>query len=118
MQLANRELDLTSNRQQDHLLPLRDRANLQRQWEPATCQTPQLSRPDQGMVALPSRLRRRHGKELEHGLLFGGHGEEGQDRLELDLCGTPLILSDARGKTDQDVALAQVGQDLVSVTHA
>jgi len=32
------------SRQQDHLLPLHDLANLQRPWEPATCQTLQLRR--------------------------------------------------------------------------
>jgi hypothetical protein len=42
MQLAYRELDLASSRQQDHLLPLRDQRNMPRPWDPATCRTPQL----------------------------------------------------------------------------
>ncbi len=44
VQLAYRELDLAASRQQDHLLPLHDLANLQRPWDPATCQTLQLRR--------------------------------------------------------------------------
>jgi hypothetical protein len=42
MQLAYRELDLATSRQQDHLLPLRDQGNVPRPWDPATCRTPQL----------------------------------------------------------------------------
>jgi hypothetical protein len=42
VQLAYRELDLATSRQQDHLLPLRDLAELQRPWDLGTCQTPQL----------------------------------------------------------------------------
>jgi hypothetical protein len=42
MQLAYRELDLATSRQQDHLLPLRDQVNMPRPWDPATCRTPQL----------------------------------------------------------------------------
>ena len=42
--LAYRQLDLATSRQQDHLLPLHDLANLQRPWDPATCQTLQLRR--------------------------------------------------------------------------
>ena len=42
VQLAYRELDLATSRQQDHLLPLRDQSSLQRPWDPATCQTPKL----------------------------------------------------------------------------
>jgi hypothetical protein len=34
VQLAYRQLDLATSRQQDHLLPLHDRANLQRPWDP------------------------------------------------------------------------------------
>jgi hypothetical protein len=44
VQLAYRQLDLATSRQQDHLLPLHDLANLQRPWDPATCQTLQLRR--------------------------------------------------------------------------
>ena len=44
VQLAYRQLDLAMSRQQDHLLPLHDLANLQRPWDPATCQTLQLRR--------------------------------------------------------------------------
>jgi hypothetical protein len=44
MQLAYRQLDLATSRQQDHLLPLHDLANLQRPWDPASCQTLQLRR--------------------------------------------------------------------------
>ena len=42
VQLAYRELDLATRRQQDHLLPLRDQGDLPRPWDPATCRTPQL----------------------------------------------------------------------------
>jgi hypothetical protein len=42
VQQAYRELDLAASRHQDHLLPLHDLANLQRPWDPATCETPQL----------------------------------------------------------------------------
>jgi hypothetical protein len=42
VQLAYRELDLATRRQQDHLLPLRDQGNVPRPWDPATCRTPQL----------------------------------------------------------------------------
>ena len=44
VQLAYRQLDLATRRQQDQLLPLHDLANLQRPWDPATCQTLQLRR--------------------------------------------------------------------------
>jgi hypothetical protein len=44
VQLAYRELDLATSRQQDHLLPLRDLATLQRPWDLGTCQTPRLRR--------------------------------------------------------------------------
>jgi len=44
VQLAYRQLDLATGRQQDQLLPLHDLANLQRPWDPATCQTLQLRR--------------------------------------------------------------------------
>ena len=40
--LAYRELDLATSRQQDHLLPLRDLANVPRPWDLGTCETPQL----------------------------------------------------------------------------
>jgi TraM recognition site of TraD and TraG len=42
VQLAYRELDLATSRQQDHLLPLRDLANVPRPWDLGTCETPQL----------------------------------------------------------------------------
>jgi len=42
VQLAYRELDLAASRQQDHLLPLRDLANVPRPWDLGSCQTPQL----------------------------------------------------------------------------
>jgi hypothetical protein len=42
VQLAYRELDLATRRQQDHLLPLRDLANVPRPWDLGTCETPQL----------------------------------------------------------------------------
>ena len=42
VQLAYRQLDLATSRQQDHLLPLRDLANVTRPWDLGTCQTPQL----------------------------------------------------------------------------
>jgi hypothetical protein len=42
VQLAYRELDLATSRQQDRLLPRQNLANLPRPWDPATCQTPQL----------------------------------------------------------------------------
>jgi hypothetical protein len=42
VQFAYRQLDLATSRQQDHLLPLHDLANLQRPWDLGTCQTPQL----------------------------------------------------------------------------
>jgi hypothetical protein len=42
MQLAYRELDLATSRQQDRLLPLQDQVNMPRPWDPATCRTPQL----------------------------------------------------------------------------
>jgi hypothetical protein len=44
VQFAYRQLDLATSRQQDHLLPLHDLTNLQRPWDPATCQTLQLRR--------------------------------------------------------------------------
>jgi hypothetical protein len=44
VQLAYRQLDLATSRQQDHLLPLHDLPNLQRPWDPTTCQTLQLRR--------------------------------------------------------------------------
>jgi hypothetical protein len=40
--MAYRELDLATSRQQDHLLPLRDLANVPRPWDLGTCETPQL----------------------------------------------------------------------------
>jgi hypothetical protein len=36
VQLAYRELDLATSRQQDHLLPLRDQGNMPRPWDPVT----------------------------------------------------------------------------------
>jgi hypothetical protein len=42
VQFAYRELGLATSRQQGHLLPLRHLAELQRPWDPGTCQTPQL----------------------------------------------------------------------------
>jgi hypothetical protein len=42
VQLAYRELDLATTRQQDRLLPLRELATLPRPWDPGTCQTSQL----------------------------------------------------------------------------
>jgi hypothetical protein len=42
VQLAYRELDLATSRQQDRLLPVRELTSLQRPWDPTTCQTPQL----------------------------------------------------------------------------
>ena len=44
VQFAYRQLDLATRRQLYHLLPLHDLANLQRPWDPATCQTLQLRR--------------------------------------------------------------------------
>ena len=44
VQLAYRELDLATSRQQDHLPPLQDLATLSRRWDSGTCQTPQLRR--------------------------------------------------------------------------
>jgi hypothetical protein len=44
VQLAYRELDLATSRQQDHLLPLQDLATLSRPWDRGTCHTPQLRR--------------------------------------------------------------------------
>jgi hypothetical protein len=57
------------------------------------------SRPDQGMVAFPSRLRRESMRGAEHVHLLTIHGERGAGWLWIDLCGTPLIPSDARGHT-------------------
>ena len=42
VQLAYRELDLAASRQQDHLLPLRDKGNVPRPWDLGSCETPQL----------------------------------------------------------------------------
>ena len=42
VQFAYRELDLATSRQQDHLLPLQDLANVPRPWDLGTCETPQL----------------------------------------------------------------------------
>jgi hypothetical protein len=42
VQLAYRELDLATSRQEDHVLPLRDLANVPRPWDLGTCETPQL----------------------------------------------------------------------------